>query len=329
MDTDYRDIWWERVPTAMQCVTEVRDLLQQRKSVAFDSGLGDWTDSFLHAVIRAVGEVNYGLGFDTLDLAELSDSDTITDGIADGMGIGYNTQRKISELLPELPPEGYVWILKNMTPARRTELEKLMRHIRENDAPLMFLLQKPGEEKIKGVENVTVSPTRLDLSYFAWTVLLGRFPEGMMEYAAELAVELSDGSPSECARICGKMQQCVRDPVKFCQGVAEEKVIPRVHNAQVRIFEPMIEYGRGYLIGKLGARMNNILPFDDDYGTKFNRPMEVELRNLVYYRHQLDLSPEEKELMNLLHDDRNKLSHLELLSFEDVQKLVQEAKKWG
>lgn len=330
MDRDYKDLWWEIVPTAVQQVQKTKEILQQGKSVAFDSGFGTWTESFINAVINAYQSENYYAGFDTLDLSEIEDYWTITDAIADRLGIGYMTQRLISELLPELPSEGYIWILKNVNKKREEELEKLIKHVKENHAPLMFLFRKTGESKVKGFENLNISPTRLDLSYFAWTLLLGRFDNNLIEYGAELAVELSEQQPEECARICQSMMSCVQDPVAFCKEMDEAKVIPMVHRAQVRIIEPLIEYGRVFLIDKLGEKVSKLLPFTDDYDNEFSKPVEVELRNLVHFYNQskLTMDPSTYHLMDMLYRARNKVSHLELLTFEEVQEIIKESDKW-
>ena len=329
MDFDYRTIWWEKVPTAVQCVEKVKELILNGKSISFDNGMGEWTDSFLQSVISAVTSENYNIGFENLDLSELSDSSTITDGIADYYGIGYMTQRKISELMPELPPDGTFWILRNVNESRERELEKLLRHIKENHAPLMFLFQRTGETRIRGVENVTITPNRLDLSYFAWTLLLGNFPEEMIEYAVDLAVELSDENPVECARLCQNMNNCIRNPISFCDEMEEAQAISKVHTAQVRIIEPLIEYGRVYLIRKLGKRVEDLLPFTDDYQNVLTKPVEVELRCIIYYKFELNLSPEEKDLANMLYNARNKVSHLELLSYKEIDEIVKESRKWS
>ncbi len=329
LDRDFKDIWWEKVPAAMQCIDLTKTFIQERKSVAFYSTLGEWTDSYLNAVIRAVTNENYDIGFDDLDLSELSDSNSIIDEIADRMQIGYMKQRKISELMPELPLGGSVWIFHNVNSDRQKELEKLLREVKESNAPLMFLFQRAGEAKAKGFENLSLAPTRLDLSYFAWTILLGNFPANLIEYGAELAVELSEESPVRCACICQDMHDCMKNPLGYCSDMKEALAISKVHTAQVRTIEPLIECGRFYVIDLLKDRISEILPFTDEYGTQFTKPIEVELRNLIYYSSRLRLSPGEYKEVDMLYRARNKISHLELLTYEEILALIQESAKWG
>lgn len=328
MDLDFRELWWSKVPTALQLIDKTKQLLHQGKSIAYAGVNTEWNNSYLQAVIRSWRDDFSDIGFYELDLAELQDMATITDGIADYFGIGYLNQRKVSELIPDLPPEGSVWILQNVTPKREKELEKLMRHVRETHAPLMFIYKKAGDSNIKGFEQLSISPNKLDLSYFAWTVLLGTFPDEIIEYGAALAVELSDGQPMECGKICSEMHQCMHDPLSYCSGINEAKVISKVHTAQVRIIEPLIEYGRVYLINKLGKRAEVILPFTDEYNNTFVKPIEIELRNIIYYRHNLHMDQEEQSLANMLYSTRNKISHLELLTYEEVQLIIHQSQKW-
>lgn len=325
---EYKDLWWTKVPTGIQLIERSKKLLRDGKSIACDNGFGEWTDQYLDAVIGAYLEENYLIGFDHMDLEDLPEDWTITDGIADRLGIGYMTQHHISDLKRELPQEGYIWILHNVNRKREMELEKLMKHVKENHTPLIFLFQKTSNVKVKGFENLAISPTRLDLSYFAWTLLLGKFSSELIEYGAELAVELSDEQPAICARLCQDMQQCIRDPIAYCSEMDEAVVISKVHTAQVRIIEPLIEYGRVYLVRKLGNRLDELLPFKDDYGSDLTKPIEVELRHIIFYRFELAMNQEELDLANMLHDARNKVSHLELLTFEEIQKIICESEKW-
>ena len=85
----------------------------------------------------------------------------------------------------------------------------------------------------------------------------------------------------------------------------------------------MIEEQRLAFIDRLGHRIDRILPFSDEYQSQFTKPQEVELRHLIYYRHDLSLSPEELALLNKLHDARNDLSHLRILAESVVEELAE------
>ena len=208
----YGEIWWNHVPTAMQLVNDVKEALQNWKSTAVSSGSEEWSCSFFDAVSAQIREENFSVAFYTLDLDSLAESSTITDGIADQLGIGYMITRNIANLLPELPDGGSIWILQHMNAKRQQELEKLLKHVSSCHAPISFLFVQEGQGKPKGCFKAELLPNKLDLQYYAWTLLLGKLPNHLLEYASQLAVELSSQKPARCAEICSNIEDILRNP---------------------------------------------------------------------------------------------------------------------
>lgn len=93
--------------------------------------------------------------------------------------------------------------------------------------------------------------------------------------------------------------------------------------AQTRSISPLDDIGRLKLISAFGSRIACVLPLADDYGNKIDNVNEVELRHLVYWSNHnlLTLTPDEKAVLYCLYDARNAISHLNLLSYDDIQKL--------
>ena len=103
-----------------------------------------------------------------------------------------------------------------------------------------------------------------------------------------------------------------------CDWLTEGEIQWRFLVAQLRGIQPVIEEQRLKLIDGLGARVNQILPFTDEYQNSFTKPHEVELRHLIFYKAQLALSPVEQQLLDQLYEARNDLSHLRVLSEEQI-----------
>ena len=121
-----------------------------------------------------------------------------------------------------------------------------------------------------------------------------------------------------------KVFSCREKPLEELDDVQRSAV----HAAQVRGVEPAIEYGRMYLIRRLGNRLNAILPFHDEYETTFTEAADVELRHMMYYRNRLNLQPEEMTLLDRLYHARNCISHLGVLDFDVVELLLKDALNW-
>ena len=54
----------------------------------------------------------------------------------------------------------------------------------------------------------------------------------------------------------------------------------------------------------------------------------MELRHLIHYRKDLNLSDKEAEILELLYEARNKISHLDLLSYELANRILEYAGEW-
>lgn len=93
--------------------------------------------------------------------------------------------------------------------------------------------------------------------------------------------------------------------------------------AQTRSISPLVDIGRLKLISAFGSRIACVLPLADDYGNKIDNVNEVELRHLVYWSNHnlLTLTPDEKAVLYCLYDARNAISHLNPLSYDDIQEL--------
>lgn len=151
----------------------------------------------------------------------------------------------------------------------------------------------------------------------------------LLEYAAILCEELSGGDPERYAHLCKHIHEVLRGSTNLCDWLTEAEIQWRIHAAQLRGIQPVIEEQRLKLIDGLGVRVNRILPFDDEYHNTFTKPHEVELRHLVFYKAQLTLSTVEQQLLDQLYEARNDLSHLRVLSEEQITGIAKLAGKWS
>lgn len=316
------EIWWTRVPTAMKRINDAKTALKNWQSVAIEGDAFPWRESFTRIVIDQLNSEEPNIYYCTLDLSNLQDSSAIIDEIAEQLSIGYNKKRTIMNLRPELPEAGIIWELLNVNNEHLSDIEKLIIQISECDAHIAFLFAKPQRLKIKRCCEIGFYPVKIDLQYYAWTLLMGKLPDHMLEYASFFAVELSGGQPERCASLCGDIHNCLTNPDIYCNWLTGSQLVSGIHVAQVRGIQPYIEYGRFRLIETLGTRMNAILPFTDEYNVYFSKPIEVELRNIVFYRVELQLTDNENEILSILYNARNKISHLEILTLHEIEVLL-------
>lgn len=321
-------IWWERIPSGVALVNRARDSIRDFKSVAIRTDLTQWCESFLRQTLQRVRDENYEIADYELNCDDISRDTSILDYIADMLGIGYMKQRNIKSLLPEIPETGMLLLIRNVDAGRLDELEGLIRQISQAQAPVAFLFIKTDARRSKGITELELTVTRLELQYYVWTLLLGRIPDYLLDYASHLIVEVSYPRPDRSARLCEDVYELLKHPEGYCTWLSEAERLTAIHAAQVKGIEPYVEYGRAFLIGKLQERLSRILPFEDEYGSVFEKPAEVELRHLIHYRKDLKLSDKEEEILELLYESRNRISHLDLLSYELADCILEDAVQW-
>ncbi len=321
-------IWWESVPSASGLIERAKDSLRAFKSVALRAEMTDWVESFLWQTLERVREEDYDIADYELNCEDISRDTSLLDYVADTLGIGYMKERSIRGLLPEIPESGMVLLVRNVDARRLEEIEGLIRQIVKAHAPVAFLFIKTEARRCKGMTELEMTVTKLELQYYVWTLLLGKIPDYLLDYASHLIVELSYPRPDESAHLCEHVDELLERPDEYCTWLSEEESLTAVHAAQVKGIEPYIEYGRAYLISKLKNRISFILPFVDEYGSVFEKPVEVELRHLIHYRKDLNLSDKEAEILELLYEARNKISHLDLLSYELANRILEYAGEW-
>ena len=324
---EYQKIWWNKVPSASSLVNEAADALQIGKSVAINNTLGNWTETFIEAVMAEVHSNNYSVASFSVDLKELPENDEIVDGMLTRLGIDDVMASTIAGVSRYLPKAGSIWILKNMDEQHFRKVETLIQQANKCRVPIAFIFLKPLQKKIKGCFDADLRFTKLDLQYYAWTLLLNRQNYHLLEYSSQLAVELCGGMPDRCAKLCADAQQLAAAPEKCCTWLTTEEMISAVHTAQVRSIEPWIEYGRVWLITQLGDRLNCILPFDDEYGNHFENPMDIEFRHIVFYQKKIGLKPNEGKALDFLYESRNRISHLGILAYSEIDKMLRCALK--
>lgn len=315
------ELWWRRVPTAERLVaTAIDDILAGRSVQIFPDMV--WKDEFIDCVLArvmdedpSIAEVNFDGAFDG--------SAGLIDLIAEQLGFGFNFDGRLETLLGHLRTGGgYVWRLSGLSSRRLSEACQLIRELARQKARISVMLEDGAQRSFKSVFQLKLNITRMDVRYFAWTMLLERNEALPLEYAAVLCEELSGGDPERCAALCANIDELMRDACAVCDWLTEQEVQSAVHLAQLRGVQPAIEAQRLRFIASLGRRIDAILPLTDEYGGQFTRPQELELRHLIYKRHELALSPAELALLNQLYDARNDLAHLKILPREAIEALA-------
>ena len=317
------EMWWKRVPAAEKLIDTTCDQLLEGKSIQVFSDML-WKSTFLRLVLDEVRNYDAGIAFYEFSKDNLDSGMPLIDSIAEQLGFGFNFDGKLNTLISKLQANsGYIFQMHGLCARHLKEAHQLIKDLSRNSYRIALILEDDRSAQIKGVHQKKFTSTRMDVQYFAWTLLLDQGNVPLIEYAAILCEELSGGDPERCAELCNQIHTVYENAKTVCRWLEEEELQWRIHVAQLRGIQPVIEEQRLKFIDHLGGRIDRILPFDDEYQNHFSLPHEVELRHIIYHKGELSLSLSEQKLLDQLYIARNDLSHLRLLSEKQIMELAE------
>ncbi len=322
------EIWWHQVPQADDFFKSVRNDLLDGKSLRLQGGL-PWAEEFLLLLKHSLLEKNPQLDWKDFDSGALRGFGGLISSIAQEYGMGYQCDGTLSSVAADLKRTGamILWHFSGLEEEQLQEVRRLPQQARQLGLRLAVLFEDDARAPVKGALQKSLTPTALDIQYFAWTMLMQR-KTPLTEYGALLAVELSGCDPVRCAELCEQMQALMENPAAVCTWLGDAELGSSVHRAQIRYIEPLLETHRLQLIGELRARIGSLLPFTDDFGNTFTEPEEVELRHLVFWAgnrdpsRQLSLSAQEGRWLKVLYEARNDLAHLKNLTLDRIHAIA-------
>jgi len=316
------EMWWKRVPAAEKLIETTCDELLDGKSIQVFSDML-WKETFLRLVLDEVRNYDAGIAFVEFNGDSLGAGMPLIESIAEQLGFGFNFDGKLKTLVGKLQANnGYIFQMRGLCARHLKEAHQLIKDMSKQNYRIALILEDDSPAQIKGVHQKKFTPTRMDVHYFAWTLLLDQGNIPLIEYAAILCEEISAGDPERCAGLCNQIHSLLQDAGAVCRWLGSDELQWRIHVAQLRGIQPVIEEQRLILIDSLGTRINRILPFDDEYQNHFTEPHEVELRHIIYHKGELSLSLSEQKLLDQLYTARNDLSHLRVLSQEQIKELA-------
>ena len=316
------EMWWKRVPAAEKLVETTCDELLDGKSIQVFSDML-WKETFLRLVLDEVRNYDAGIAFVEFDGVSMDAGIPLIESIADQLGFGFNFDGKLKTLISKLQANsGYVFQMRGLCTRHLKDAYQLIKDMGKQNYRIALILEDDSPAQVKGVHQKKFCPTRMDVHYFAWTLLLDQSNIPLIEYASILCEELSGGDPERCAGLCNQIHSLLENADAVCRWLGDDELQWRIHVAQLRGIQPVIEEQRLKFIDSLGSRISRILPFDDEYQNHFSEPHEVELRHIIYHKGELSLSPSEQKLLDQLYTARNDLSHLRVLSKEQIKELA-------
>lgn len=220
-----------------------------------------------------------------------------------------------------------IWI-RTEDPAIASELLHLLaqfRRLASDGCGLLILELNGAAAQQRDAQTIAADSNDYDLFFFSNLLASHSSMNSFRKrYASALAIELSFGDAERCALLLDGGIALLRSPQEYASQLGDvrtEQLTHAVWKAQLNTLFSGIEDARLRLIDSCRAQLSDALPFQDEFSNTVTRPEEFELRHLSFLQRirKISLPDNIISTLELLHDTRNELAHLHILSFPEIE----------
>ena len=347
-------IWWERVPNAMAFIHDITESLLTEKSVILQSEqVIPWYESMVSQIKESVMQQNSSKRFEVIRHVDEPGRYLLQEFCKPEKRAAYRPVKTFSRFFAESDDivlhARYLWVYVSSV----EELEKWSAFVADyikargkDKETAVFILEWQGErvnKSRKGIRIISFEDYINDYDRMVFSMLASssvREPVEVKNYLAELASNMA-GNDIELSAACVKNYKAfLRNPHGVINKIIEnelrsdgtgflfsgtkESVEYGIWRSQIKTIYPLIEAYRGLFVKKYNVAISKGLPITSAYGEVYRDPKDVELGTLVFMVDNGEVTIPNKEYskLKLFKDARNRLSHLSVLSMEEIQMLL-------
>lgn len=246
----------------------------------------------------------------------------------------------------------FIWV-RHITKEKYEEwcnfIVEYKKTVGENRACAVFILEimDPSIERLKrkNIDVMIYENIISEYDRYTFCALLAseiNIKENLKQYLADLVASVCGNNIELCAMCIQKGIWFLKDPNGVLTEVLEqecreegncfdlketgENIQNIIWNSQLRIFFPIIENYRSSFIHQYKAKFEKFLPVQNIFGEAIENVQDMEIGILCYLLEKeeflLDVKEKEYEKLNHYRNARNKLAHLESLSFDVIEEMM-------
>lgn len=340
-------IWWKKTDGASRFLSEAANVLNRGRSVVFSLPEHvPWLDTMrnvlldlLNAKFSGVREIEI---LDAKKIAKAPQKFVMNNFCPNKTGFRPYGDKAYAEFLAESPNnlliERCLWI-QNADAIQAAEwfdfIADYHRFLNGRSGGVFILetINEFSEQTRAGVEIFSYADRITEYDCFAFNILTAaefcRANNLTKQYLAELVTRLVGGNVELGAACLSRSVEFLREPrTVFKNILADENIPPQsdedidlaIWLTQLKLVFPFVETFRRRLIKKYYSTIAEVLPCNSGY-YEIEQPEQAELGTLRYLINARRLwfdKPDWDELLSY-REVRNKLAHLEILPFDELQ----------
>jgi len=348
-------VWWGRVPNALAFTSDITRNLLDGKSVIIQSEQSiPWYETMAAHIKDIVIQQDYSKSFEVIRNVDDPGPYLLQEYCKAEKRAEYRPAKGYARFFAESDDivlhTRYFWVYieSKETLVRWSEFVSEYRKLRgKNRETAVFILEMWGDKvsiNKKGIRTVCYNDyiNEYDRIVFSMLASSGIKENAVIKnYLAELSATVSEADIELCAVCLAHYRDFLNDPYKLIQEISvssyrsngapfyytrtNEEISRYIWLAQIKTIYPLIEKFRGDFVDKYAEAIAKELPITSSYGEEYDDPKDVELGTLVFMadRGRLLLSSSTYHRLERFKDARNRLSHLGVLSFDEIQALIQ------
>lgn len=348
------NVWWNQVPNALKYTNDIKNSLLDGKSVLIISKQrfpwqDDWKELLEEAIRQETGEKKF------VDAPPVNEPGKylLEEGCKKETRALYRPLKGYADFLAENDDITlHDWYLRVEVDSD-IQLKKWIEFVSEyvnkrkkKNRLAVFLLKWCGDyipELMKGITVFNFDDYIEEFDKIVFSFLLSSDLKGndfIKTYLAELAVNVAGNDVELCAECVREGDEFLASPENCISRIAQETcrsdgsaydaeglladIKNHIWSAQIKTIYPQVERYRQYFVDKYSKQIKKGLPIATRYG-EVDSPYEVELGTLVFMAgsRQIELSEKEYNKLKKNREARNKLSHLSVLSLDEIKELLQ------
>ena len=346
-------IWWEKVPNAVAFVSDIVENLLSEKSIVLScSGDLPWYSFMVRTIKEAVKQQNSSKCFESASDIQNPGDYLLKEFCKPEKRAEYrptNSYAKFFAGSDDIVLHGrYIWIKVKSKGQMDSWMSFISEYIKErgrSKETAVFVLEWNGCENLqfkKGITPISFDEYVCEYDRIVFCTLasssVGERPF-IKNYLTELAANVVGNDIELCAACLRNYRDFLKNPYKaICQVVHdqirsdgtdytfsmnENDVKHLIWCAQIKTVYPILEEYREEFVQKYAYVIAKHLPMTSSYGETYDEPSDVELGTLKYMADNgmLHLQTKDAERLKVNKEARNKLSHLAVLSLEEIHKL--------
>ncbi len=346
-------IWWERVPNALAFVRDITERLLEEKSVVlqYEDAL-PWRQYFIDLVLDAVRQGNAAKRVETIVDVDDPGAYLLQTSCKQTKRAAYRPAKGYARFFAESDDivfhERYFWVTvvsERQLDAWTAFVSDYCKERGRDKAHAVFLLEWQGDSHIprrKGVYLYSFDKYIGEYDRMIFAMLASssvRETTRIKSYLAELSANIVGNDIELCAACLGRHMDFLRDPYTTIGTIvgqslrsdgspysfdkSEAELRRCIWRAQIKTVYPEIEAFREDFVQRHRSAIAKQLPIETTYDV-VEEPNDAELGTLIHLAGlgRLPLTTESYEELAAFRSARNKLSHLDVLTLDEIYRLL-------